>query len=138
MSPVRRHPGIGWALIVAGVSTAPTASAASLNARSDHVALNAYRAYLQSLVSITPAWRRTAAAYVSSISGQCPHVLRSLKNAQPGTFSETALVRFGNEAGGDLDAATYPHGRRAAPATRQFVTSMPTAYPSSTKTGRAF
>lgn len=103
---------VRWGLIIAvaslALSTAATASAASLDARSDHVALNAYRSYLQSLVSITPAWRRTATAYVSSISGECPHVLRSLKSAQPGTFSEAALIRFGIEAGGDLDVATYP------------------------------
>jgi hypothetical protein len=84
------------------------ASATPLNARSDHVALHAYQSYLHSLVSLGPAWRRADSAYVASVSNQCPHVLKALKNARPGTFSQNALVTFGLEAGGDLDAAAYP------------------------------
>jgi hypothetical protein len=100
-----------WALAVAVASLAlwPAAADASrLDSRSDGVALHAYHAYLQSLLSIGPAWGKADDSYLTSISGQCPHVLGALKNARPGTFSQSALVTFGIEAGGDLDAVAYP------------------------------
>jgi hypothetical protein len=100
-----------WALTTALASLAlwpAAATATTLDARSDHVALHAYRSYLQNLLSVRPAWYRADDAYVASISGQCPHVLGALKHARPGTFSVTAVIKFGAEAGGDLDAVAYP------------------------------
>jgi hypothetical protein len=102
---------IRWLLAVAVASLAlwpAAADARSLDARSDGVALHAYHAYLQDLVSVGPAWSQADDAYLASVSSQCPNVLEALKHARPGTFSQSALLRFGIEAGGDLDAVAYP------------------------------
>jgi hypothetical protein len=99
------------ALVIAVATLAlwPAAAAATrLDSRSDGVALHAYHAYLENLLSIGPAWRQADEAYLASISSQCPHVLGFLKHARPGTFSHSAVVGFGIEAGGDLDAVAYP------------------------------
>ncbi len=102
---------IRWALAVAIASLAlwpAAADATSLDARSDGVAQHAYHAYLQDLVSIGPAWSQADDAYLASVSSQCPDALGALKHARPGTFSQSALLRFGIEADGDLDAIAYP------------------------------
>jgi len=108
------------------------ATATPLNARSDEAALHAYRSYLENLVSIGPAWRRTDNAYVTSISGQCRNVLKALKHARQGTFSAAAVLRFGIEAGGDLDAVGYS---LAQPALTNLASTLDPLHWSSAATG---
>lgn len=97
------------AIAVASLALWPAAAdATSLDGRSDGVALHAYHAYLQDLLSIGPAWTHADDAYLASVGSQCPRVLGALKHARPGTFSQSALLGFGIEAGGDLDAVAYP------------------------------
>jgi hypothetical protein len=115
---------IRWALAIAVTSLAlwpAAADATRLDSRSDGVSLHAYHAYLQNLLSIGPAWGSADDAYLTSISSQCPHVLGALKHARPGTFSQSALVTFGIEAGGDLDAVAYP---LAQPALAQLTSTL--------------
>jgi hypothetical protein len=99
-------------LIIAAGTLAPSpaaaASAASLNARSDRVALGAFRDYLQSLVSSGPAWRRADVAYVASIK----HFL-----AAEGRLLSVAP----SELCPDARALAARHGKRTPPATRQWV-----------------
>ena len=102
------------AVAVASLALWPAAADATrLDSRSDGVALHAYHDYVQTLLSLGPAWRQADNAYLASISSQCPHVLGALKHAQPGTFSQSALLGFGIEAGGDLNAVAYPLARPA-------------------------
>jgi len=90
------------------------ASAAPVNRASDRAALNAYHAYLQSLVSLAPSWRQDDNAYVASISGRCGGVLRPLKGIPTSSLNAQAVSAFFAEAGGDLDAASvYPSARPA-------------------------
>lgn len=89
------------------------ASAAPINRASDRAALNAYHAYLQDLVSIIPSWRHDDNAYIASISGKCGGVLDPLRHAAPGSYNKQAVLAFGVETGGDLDAVVYPAARPA-------------------------
>jgi hypothetical protein len=103
------------AIVVVLVALCPAAaSAAGVNRASDRAALNAYHAYLHDLVSMVPAWRQGDNGYISSISGKCGGVLAALAHAPASSLNRQALLAFGFEAGGDLDAVgVYPSARPA-------------------------
>jgi hypothetical protein len=112
----RSRPRVGLAVaICAGLlALSPgVAAAAPVNRASDRVALEAYHSYLQDLVSIVPTWRNDDNAYIASISARCSGVLHRLKHAATGTYNQDAVLVFGEESGGDLDAVVYPSARPA-------------------------
>lgn len=116
--PRRRGPRRGVLAIAVAVAAlwpaAAAAAAAPVNRASDRAALNAYHAYLRDLVSMVPAWRQGDNGYIASISGTCGGALSVLKHAPPASFNKQAVLAFGLEAGGDLDAVSvYPSARPA-------------------------
>ena len=82
---------------------------------SDQAALTAYHSYLAGgRRRAFPTARKADAAYVSSVSGRCPNVLASLKQAPAGSVNQTALFDFGEELGGDAGVVAYGPGSRGA------------------------
>lgn len=103
------------AIVIGLIAVCPAAaSAAPVNRASDRAALSAYHAYLNTLVSTVPAWRRDDNAYISSLAGKCGGVLAPLRHVPASSVNKQALLAWELEAGGDLDAVSvYPSSRPA-------------------------
>ncbi|HUA03412.1 MAG TPA: hypothetical protein VMB27_05875 [Solirubrobacteraceae bacterium] len=84
-----------------------TAAAASVDQRSDHAALTAYRSYLHGISARIPAVREAESAYVSSISNSCAGALNPLNHASVKSVNQTALFDFGEELGGGAFIVAY-------------------------------
>jgi hypothetical protein len=93
-------------------STIPTTTPASLDAASDHLALTAYRTYIQALVSNAKLGRQRDAAFVSTVASSCQNALSQL-NGEPSTpVRQAVLSNFGEEIGDDLALAFQSAARR--------------------------
>jgi hypothetical protein len=101
--------------VIVGVSLAAlwpaAAAAAPIDVASDHVALGAYNRYLKDILAGVPAWRSDDNAFVASVARSCRGALASLKHRPASRLNRSAVVAFGLELGGDLDAAGYAAGR---------------------------
>jgi hypothetical protein len=94
-------------------STTPvTTPTPSLNAVSDHTALTAYQAYIQSLVANANLGRQRDAALVSTVASSCQNALGQLSGEPSTPVRQAVLANFGEEIGGDLALAFLSEAKR--------------------------
>ena len=100
-------------------TTPTTTTPPSLNSASDHMALTAYKTYIQALVSKALLGRQRDATLVSTVASTCQNALSQL-NGEPSTpVRQAVLSNFGEEIGGDLalgflSEATHPFAQLSA------------------------
>jgi hypothetical protein len=116
----------------------PAAAAAAQDQSSDHAALTAYHSYLAGVTARLPDARKADATYISSVSGRCPNVLASLKQAPAGSVSQTALFDFGEELGGDTGVVAYGPARAELAKMAGTLRKLPWSSPQATKTVRRY
>ena len=116
----------------------PAAAAAAQDQSSDHAALTAYHSYLAGVTARLPDARKADAAYVSSVSGRCPNVLASLKQAPAGSVNQTALFDFGEELGGDTGVVAYGPARAELAKMAGTLRKLRWSSPQATKTVKRY
>jgi hypothetical protein len=108
------------AVLLAAISLvcAAPAGAAPLDARSDHVALRAWRSYLSGIESAIPSARRADDAFVATLSRSCPNVLAPLNFLALTPTNRAVFTALGEEVGGNLTPVAVVPKRPLASMTR--------------------
>jgi hypothetical protein len=130
-------------VLIAAMATllglAPAAAAATrVDAASDHAALSAYHRYLRADMANLATWRRAADTYVASISARCPDVLAGLLSAPAGAINQTAVFKFGVEAGADLGLAGARSDRGAFGKLASALAGLPWSSPQTSRVIRSY
>jgi hypothetical protein len=89
------------------------AAAAPVDAKSAHLGLRAYRAYLSSTVGNIDAAIKGDNVFIGAIAAKCPGMLSNLNNLPPEQINQGVLTQFGKEIGADLVLAALAPYQRA-------------------------
>jgi len=95
-----------WPAVAGGAialwATVGIAAAAPLDFASDRVALSAYHTYVGALVADTGTGRSATRGFILGVRRSCGGTLSSLASHGRKNLSESALLAFGQEIGGDV------------------------------------
>ena len=109
-------------------STTPTTPPPSLNSASDHLALTAYKSYLQALVLNANLGRQRDAAMVSTVASSCQNALSQLRGEPSTPVRQAVLANFGEEIGGDLALAFLSEAKRPFAQLSAVLGGLPWSY----------
>ena len=110
--------------VVCSLVASATVAGAPLDVASTHAALRALDRYSTGVVADadSAASRQADDAFVATITAGCPNVLAAINLQPASSVSRAAVVAFGEEAGVDLELATFKFVRiRLAALTRALV-----------------
>lgn len=108
-------------------STTPTTTP-SLNSTSDHLALTAYKSYIQALVLNANLGRQRDAALVSTVASSCQNALSQLRGEPSTPVRQAVLANLGEEIGGDLALAFLSEAKRPFAQLSAVLGGLPWSY----------
>jgi hypothetical protein len=109
-------------------TTPTTTTPPSLNSASDHLALTAYKSYIQALVLNANLGRQRDAALVSTIASSCQNALSQLRGEPSTPVRQAVLANFGEEIGGDLALAFLSEAKRPFAQLSAALAGLPWSY----------
>ena len=109
-------------------ATPTTTTPPSLNSASDHLALTAYKSYIQALVLNANLGRQRDAALVSTIASSCQNALSQLRGEPSTPVRQAVLANFGEEIGGDLALAFLSEAKRPFAQLSAALAGLPWSY----------